>query len=187
MHADQFPITVQDLDLRKMGIQELSDSLETLRNLKRLSLGVNPFKSLKFVKLPVLSLGALYLNACSFHLISPLLVSMLEEKNKTAKLAVVAFGNRNLNAADVKRTLEEMDENRFSIHIDYNDATLTEMSKSFPNLYCWDAESSSYFKEFGFRKSQVVVPICYTDVYNEIKNSIDEDYVYQVFKRRKYW
>lgn len=157
MHADQFPITVQDLDLRKMGIQELSDSLETLRNLKRLSLGVNPFKSLKFVKLPVLS------------------------------LCLMSFSHRRHSNSDYQTQLQRV--LQFYSFLPTWTPTMVKLSGSYKhsNLYCWDAESSSYFKEFGFRKSQVVVPICYTDVYNEIKNSIDEDYVYQVFKRRKYW
>ena len=90
--ADLFPVTVRNLSLKYMGIQQLSDSFENLENLRKLSLKGNQLRKVNPVKLPMSTLETLNLYQCNLRLISPFLVSMLEEKNKNAELKVYAWG-----------------------------------------------------------------------------------------------
>ena len=101
-------LLVKDLSLRKMGIQKLSDSFENLENLRRLSLEGNQLRKVDPVKLPVSSLQMLNLNECNLRLISPFLVSMLEQKNRNPKLKIIAWRNTNVSVTDIRTALKSI-------------------------------------------------------------------------------
>ena len=92
LDAGLFPVSVKDLSLTEMGIQQLADSFENLENLQKLSLQGNQLREVTSVKLPMATLETLDVNQCNLRLISPFVVSMLEEKNKNAKLRIYARG-----------------------------------------------------------------------------------------------
>ena len=92
LDADLVPVTVGKLTLLCMGIQQLPDSFENLKNLQKLVLSGNQLRDVTSVKLPMAMLETLDVNQCNLRLISPFVVSMLEEKNKNAKLRVYARG-----------------------------------------------------------------------------------------------
>ena len=106
LDVDLFPISVKDLALVEMGIHELPASFKRLNNLRQLSLMGNQLRNVNSVKLPVLSLDVLNVRQCNLRLISPFLVSMLEEKNQNANLRVEATGNLNVNINDVRRVMK---------------------------------------------------------------------------------
>ena len=106
MSIDLFPVSVENLTLMEMGIHELSASFESLKNLYRLSLMGNQLRNVNSVKLPVSSLEVLNVRQCNLRLISPFLVSMLEEKNQNANLRVEATGNLNVNIIDVRKVMK---------------------------------------------------------------------------------
>ena len=106
LDVDLFPISVKDLALVEMGIHELPASFKRLNNLRQLSLMGNQLRNVNSVKLPVLSLDVLNVRQCNLRLISPFLVSMLEEKNQNANLRVEATGNLNVNINDVRKVLK---------------------------------------------------------------------------------
>ena len=106
LDVDLFPISVKDLALVEMGIHELPASFKRLNNLRQLSLMGNQLRNVNSVKLPVLSLDVLNVRQCNLRLISPFLVSMLEEKNQNANLRVEATGNLNVNINDVRKVMK---------------------------------------------------------------------------------
>ena len=106
LDVDLFPISVKGLALMEMGIHELPASFKRLNNLRQLSLMGNQLKKINSVKLPVSSLEVLNVRQCNLRLISPFLVSMLEEKNQNANLRVEATGNLNVNINDVRRVMK---------------------------------------------------------------------------------
>ena len=106
LSIDLFPVSVENLTLMEMGIHELSASFESLKNLYRLSLMGNQLRNVNSVKLPVSSLEVLNVRQCNLRLISPFLVSMLEEKNQNANLRVEATGNLNVNIIDVRKVMK---------------------------------------------------------------------------------
>ena len=85
-------VSVKDLSLNEMGIQKLPDSFENLENLRSLSLFENQLRKVNSLKLPVSILQTLNVCRCNLRLISPFLVSMLEEKNKNVELEICAWG-----------------------------------------------------------------------------------------------
>ncbi|KHC68068.1 Hap43p-repressed protein [Candida albicans P78042] len=106
LDVDLFPISVKGLALVEMRIHELPASFKRLNNLRQLSLMGNQLSNVNSVKLPVLSLDVLNVRQCNLRLISPFLVSMLEEKNQNANLRVEATGNLNVNINDVRRVMK---------------------------------------------------------------------------------
>ena len=106
LDVDLFPISVKDLALVEMRIHELPASFKRLNNLRQLSLMGNQLNKINPVKLPVSSLEVLNVRQCNLRLISPFLVSMLEEKNQNANLRVEATGNLNVNINDVRRVMK---------------------------------------------------------------------------------
>ena len=109
LDVDLFPTCVKDLTLLNTGIQKLPASFERFNNLRKLSLMGNQLNKVNSVKLPVSSLDNLDVSYCSIDLISPFLVSMYEEKNKNAKIRVVAMRNLNVNVGDVKKTIKAIE------------------------------------------------------------------------------
>ncbi|RLP66433.1 hypothetical protein L150_05211 [Candida albicans Ca529L] len=106
LSIDLFPVSVKNLTLMEMGIHELPASFKRLKNLYRLSLMGNQLRNVNSVKLPVSSLEVLNVSQCNLRLISPFLVSMLEEKNQNANLRVEATGNLNVNINDVRKVMK---------------------------------------------------------------------------------
>ncbi|KGQ82289.1 hypothetical protein MEO_05238, partial [Candida albicans P94015] len=106
LSIDLFPVSVENLTLMEMGIHELPASFKRLNNLRQLSLMGNQLRNVNSVKLPVLSLEVLNVRQCNLRLISPFLVSMLEEKNQNANLRVEATGNLNVNINDARKVMK---------------------------------------------------------------------------------
>ncbi|KHC55438.1 Hap43p-repressed protein [Candida albicans P75010] len=106
LDVDLFPISVKGLALVEMRIHELPASFKRLNNLRQLSLMGNQLRNVNSVRLPVSSLEVLNVRQCNLRLISPFLVSMLEEKNQNANLRVEATGNLNVNINDVRRVMK---------------------------------------------------------------------------------
>ncbi|KGU20219.1 hypothetical protein MG7_05292 [Candida albicans P34048] len=106
LDVDLFPISVKGLALVEMRIHELPASFKRLNNLRQLSLMGNQLNKINPVKLPVSSLEVLNVRQCNLRLISPFLVSMLEEKNQNANLRVEATGNLNVNINDVRKVMK---------------------------------------------------------------------------------
>lgn len=107
LRAEWFPIGVKNLSLPNMGIQELSDSFEEMKELNSLSLEENQLQNVNPIKLP-LSLKSLDVRNCNLRVISPFLVSMLESENKDIKLNINARENWNLNVTDVRKMLKTL-------------------------------------------------------------------------------
>ena len=72
------------------------------------------------------SLQYLDVSQCNLRLISPFVVSMLEEKNKNAKLRVYAIDNVNVSVIDIRRILKAI--KGLSLVVSKFDKTLTEIS-----------------------------------------------------------
>ena len=172
LNADLFPVSVKDLSLRKMGIQKLSDSFENLENLRRLSLEGNQLRKVDPVKLPVSSLQMLNLNECNLRLISPFLVSMLEQKNRNPKLKIIAWRNTNVSVTDIRTALKSIK----GLFLDLNDfdKTLTEISKRSSRLVC-----KGGFFDPRFKKTET------DDLYDGSESSLDEEDVGGNAKRRR--
>ena len=134
LDAGLFPVSVKDLSLTEMGIQQLPDSFENLKNLQKLSLQGNQLREVTSVKLPMASLQYLDVSQCNLRLISPFVVSMLEEKNKNAKLRVYAIDNVNVSVIDIRRILKAI--KGLSLVVSKFDKTLTEISKHSSRLHC---------------------------------------------------
>lgn len=107
LRAEWFPIGVKNLSLPNMGIQELSDSFEEMKELNSLSLEENQLQNVNPIKL-LLSLKSLDVRNCNLRVISPFLVSMLESENKDIKLNINARENWNLNVTDVRKMLKTL-------------------------------------------------------------------------------
>ena len=73
------------------------------------------------------TLETLDLSICNLRFISPFLVSMFEEKNKNAKLRVIAKENANVSVIDIRRALKAI--KGLSLDLDEFDKTLIEISK----------------------------------------------------------
>ena len=182
--ADLFPVTVRNLSLKYMGIQQLSDSFENLENLRKLSLKGNQLRKVNPVKLPMSTLETLNLYQCNLRLISPFLVSMLEEKNKNAELKVYAWGNTNISVIDIRTALKSI--KGLSLEVDDFDKTLTEISKHSSRLTCESIISGLYSEESESSATEEVVPdYDPDDLYDGSDSSLDEEDAGGDIKRRK--
>ena len=124
------------------------------------------------VKLPVSSLQMLNLNECNLRLISPFLVSMLEQKNRNPKLKIIAWRNTNVSVTDIRTALKSIK----GLFLDLNDfdKTLTEISKRSSRLVC-----KGGFFDPRFKKTET------DDLYDGSESSLDEEDVGGNAKRRR--
>ncbi|KGU28176.1 hypothetical protein MGM_03646 [Candida albicans P75063] len=182
--ADLFPVTVRNLSLKYMGIQQLSDSFENLENLRKLSLKGNQLRKVNPVKLPMSTLETLNLYQCNLRLISPFLVSMLEEKNKNAELKVYAWGNTNISVIDIRTALKSI--KGLSLELNDFDKTLTEISKHSSRLQCKYFVYDPYSKESkSSATEEVALDYDPDDLYDGSDSSLDEEDAGGDIKRRK--
>lgn len=145
LDAGLFPVSVRNLSLLYMGIRQLPDSFEELENVRYLSLQGNLLRELNPVRMAISSLEVLDLSHCNLRYISPFLVSMLDEKNKRAKLRVNANGNLNVSVIDIRKTLKSI--KRFSLDLSGFDKTLVEIAKRSSRLHCRAESLDPYIKE----------------------------------------
>ena len=162
LDAGLFPVSVKDLSLGGMGIQQLPDSFENLENLQKLYLWQNQLRDVTSVKLPMATLETLDLSICNLRFISPFLVSMFEEKNKNAKLRVTAKENANVSVIDIRRALKAI--KGLSLDLDEFDKTLIEISKHSSRLDC---EYRCY--DFCIEEPET------DDLYNGSESGLDEE------------
>ena len=162
LDADLVPVTVGKLTLLCMGIQQLPDSFENLKNLQKLVLSGNQLRDVTSVKLPMAMLETLDVNQCNLRLISPFVVSMLEEKNKNAKLRVYARGNLNVSVVDIRKTLKVI--KGLSLDLSNFDNTLVEIAKRSSRLRCIEESLDPYIKG-----SKI------DDLYNGSESNLDEE------------
>ena len=162
LDAGLFPVSVKDLSLGGMGIQQLPDSFENLENLQKLCLWQNQLRDVTSVKLPMATLETLDLSICNLRFISPFLVSMFEEKNKNAKLRVTAKENANVSVIDIRRALKAI--KGLSLDLDEFDKTLIEISKHSSRLDC---EYRCY--DFCIEEPET------DDLYNGSESGLDEE------------
>ena len=174
LFADLFPVSVKDLSLNDMGIQKLPDSFENLENLRSLSLFENQLRKVNSLKLPVSTLQTLNVCRCNLRLISPFLVSMLEEKNKNAELKVYAWGNTNISVIDIRTALKSI--KGLSLEVDDFDKTLTEISKHSSRLQCKYFVYDPYSKESkSSATEEVALDYDPDDLYDGSDVSLDEE------------
>ena len=162
LDAGLFPVSVKDLSLTEMGIQQLPDSFENLKNLQKLSLQGNQLREVTSVKLPMATLETLDVNQCNLRLISPFVVSMLEEKNKNAKLRIYARGNLNVSVIDIRKTLKAI--KGLSLDLSNFDNTLIEIANRSSRLRCIEEPLDPYIVE---SKTD--------DLYNGSESSLDQE------------
>ena len=162
LNAGLFPVSVKDLSLTEMGIQQLPDSFENLKNLQKLSLQGNQLREVTSVKLPMAMLETLDVNQCNLRLISPFVVSMLEEKNKNAKLRVYARGNLNVSVIDIRKTLKAI--KGLSLDLSNFDNTLIEIANRSSRLRCIEEPLDPY-----------IVKSKTDDLYNGSESSLDQE------------
>ncbi|EEQ47139.1 conserved hypothetical protein [Candida albicans WO-1] len=168
----------------EMGIHELSASFESLKNLYRLSLMGNQLRNVNSVKLPVSSLEVLNVRQCNLRMISPFLVSMLEEKNQNANLRVEATGNLNVNINDVRKVMKAI--KGFSLDLNRFDETLREIAQKSSRLCCIFETFDPYFETpQSSETEEVVSDYDSDDLYSgSVFYSDEEDNAYNN-KRRK--
>ena len=171
LDAGLFPVSVKDLSLTEMGIQQLPASFENLENLQKLCLWQNQLRDVTSVKLPMATLETLDLSICNLRFISPFLVSMFEEKNKNAKLRVTAKENANVSVIDIRRALKAI--KGLSLDLDEFDKTLIEISKHSSRLDC---EYRCY--DFCIEEPET------DDLYNGSESGLDEESSETKKKRR---
>ena len=162
LDAGLFPVSVKDLSLTEMGIQQLPDSFENLENLQKLDLPGNQLRDIGPVKLPMASLQYLDVSQCNLRLISPFVVSMLEEKNKNAKLRIYARGNLNVSVIDIRKTLKAI--KGLSLDLSNFDNTLIEIANRSSRLRCIEEPLDPYIVE---SKTD--------DLYNGSESSLDQE------------
>ncbi|KHC46620.1 hypothetical protein W5O_01883 [Candida albicans Ca6] len=107
-------------------------------------------------------LETLDVNQCNLRLISPFVVSMLEEKNKNAKLRVYARGNLNVSVVDIRKTLKVI--KGLSLDLSNFDNTLVEIAKRSSRLRCIEESLDPYIKG-----SKI------DDLYNGSESNSDEE------------
>ena len=156
LDVDLFPTCVKDLTLLNTGIQKLPASFERFNNLRKLSLMGNQLNKVNSVKLPVSSLDNLDVSYCSIDLISPFLVSMYEEKNKNAKIRVVAMRNLNVNVGDVKKAIKAIE----GLYLSLNgyDKTLRNLSQKCSRLWYVYDTVDLYFEMSKFSGIGDIIP-----------------------------
>lgn len=156
LDVDLFPTYVKDLTLLNKGIQKLPASFERFNYLRKLSLMGNQLNKVNSVKLPVSSLDNLDVSYCSIDLISPFLVSMYEEKNKNAKIRVVAMRNLNVNVGDVKKAIKAIE----GLYLSLNgyDKTLRNLSQKCSRLWYVYDTVDLYFEMSKFSGIGDIIP-----------------------------
>jgi len=175
LNVDLFPVSVKNLTLMEMGIHELPASFKRLNNLRQLSLMGNQLRNVNSVRLPVSSLEVLNVRQCNLRLISPFLVSMFEESNKSAKLSIRATGNLNVNVIDVRIAMKAI--KGLSLELNKFDETLREISNNSSRLSCIYGIFDPYSDEAESSGTSGIVPDYDSDdLYNGSVFTPDEDY-----------
>ncbi|KHC62731.1 hypothetical protein MGI_05250 [Candida albicans P75016] len=175
LNVDLFPVSVKNLTLMEMGIHELPASFKGLNNLRQLSLMGNQLRNVNSVRLPVSSLEVLNVRQCNLRLISPFLVSMFEESNKSAKLSIRATGNLNVNVIDVRIAMKAI--KGLSLELNKFDETLREISNNSSRLSCIYGIFDPYSDEAESSGTSGIVPDYDSDdLYNGSVFTPDEDY-----------
>ncbi|AOW30711.1 hypothetical protein FOB64_006558 [Candida albicans] len=185
LDVDLFPISVKDLALVEMGIHELPASFKRLNNLRQLSLMGNQLRNVNSVKLPVLSLDVLNVRQCNLRLISPFLVSMLEEKNQNANLRVEATGNLNVNINDVRKVLKAI--KGLSLELNRLNDSLLKISNHSYRLEAVYRDFDPYFETpQSSENEEVVSDYDSDDLYSgSVFYSDEEDNAYNNKKRKE--
>ena len=121
---------------------------------------------------------------CNLRLISPFLVSMLEEKNKNAELEICAWGNTNISVIDIRTALKSI--KGLSLELNDFDKTLTEISKHSSRLQCKYFVYDPYSKESkSSATEEVALDYDPDDLYDGSDSSLDEEDAGGDIKRRK--
>ena len=185
LDVDLFPISVKDLALMEMRIHELPASFKRLNNLRQLSLMGNQLNKINPVKLPVSSLEVLNVRQCNLRLISPFLVSMLEEKNQNANLRVEATGNLNVNIIDVRKVLKAI--KGLSLELNRLNDSLLKISNHSYRLRAVYRDLDPYFeKSKSSENEEVVSDYDSDDLYSGSVFYLDEeDNAYNNKKRKE--
>ena len=175
LDVDLFPISVKGLALMEMRIHELPASFKRLNNLRQLSLMGNQLRNVNSVKLPVSSLEVLNVRQCNLRLISPFLVSMLEEKNQNANLRVEATGNLNVNINDVRKVLKAI--KGLSLELNRLNDSLLKISNHSYRLEAVYRDFDPYFeKSKSSENEEVVSDYDSDDLYSGSVFYLDEEY-----------
>ncbi|KAF6061105.1 hypothetical protein FOB64_006546 [Candida albicans] len=175
LDVDLFPISVKDLALMEMRIHELPASFKRLNNLRQLSLMGNQLNKINPVKLPVSSLEVLNVRQCNLRLISPFLVSMLEEKNQNANLRVEATGNLNVNINDVRRVMKAI--KGLSLELNRLNDSILKISNHSYRLEAVYRDFDPYFeKSKSSENEEVVSDYDSDDLYSGSVFYSDEEY-----------
>ncbi|EEQ43135.1 conserved hypothetical protein [Candida albicans WO-1] len=175
LDVDLFPISVKDLTLMEMGIEVLPASFEKLKNMRCLSLMGNQLRNVNSVKLPVSSLEVLNVRQCNLRLISPFLVSMLEEKNQNANLRVEATGNLNVNIIDVRKVMKAI--KGLSLEINRLNDSILKISNHSYRLRAVYRDLDPYFETpQSSETEEVVSDYDSDDLYNGSVFYSDEEY-----------
>ncbi|KGU20232.1 hypothetical protein MG7_05305 [Candida albicans P34048] len=185
LDVDLFPISVKGLALVEMRIHELPASFKRLNNLRQLSLMGNQLNKINPVKLPVSSLEVLNVRQCNLRLISPFLVSMLEEKNQNANLRVEATGNLNVNINDVRIVLKAI--KGLSLELNRLNDSLLKISNHSYRLEAVYRDFDPYFeKPQSSENEEVVSDYDSDDLYSgSVFYSDEEDNAYNNKKRKE--
>ena len=175
LDVDLFPISVKDLALVEMRIHELPASFKRLNNLRQLSLMGNQLNKINPVKLPVSSLEVLNVRQCNLRLISPFLVSMLEEKNQNANLRVEATGNLNVNINDVRKVMKAI--KGLSLELNRLNDSILKISNHSYRLEAVYRDFDPYFeKSKSSENEEVVSDYDSDDLYSGSVFYLDEEY-----------
>ena len=175
LDVDLFPISVKDLALVEMRIHELPASFKRLNNLRQLSLMGNQLRNVNSVKLPVSSLEVLNVRQCNLRLISPFLVSMLEEKNQNANLRVEATGNLNVNINDVRKVMKAI--KGLSLELNRLNDSILKISNHSYRLEAVYRDFDPYFeKSKSSENEEVVSDYDSDDLYSGSVFYLDEEY-----------
>ena len=175
LNVDLFPVSVKNLTLMEMGIHELPASFKRLNNLRQLSLMGNQLRNVNSVKLPVSSLEVLNVRQCNLRLISPFLVSMLEEKNQNANLRVEATGNLNVNINDVRKVMKAI--KGLSLELNRLNDSILKISNHSYRLEAVYRDFDPYFETpQSSETEEVVSDYDSDDLYNGSVFYLDEEY-----------
>ena len=175
LDVDLFPISVKDLALMEMRIHELPASFKRLNNLRQLSLMGNQLNKINPVKLPVSSLEVLNVRQCNLRLISPFLVSMLEENNQNANLRVEATGNLNVNINDARKVMKAI--KGLSLELNRLNDSILKISNHSYRLRAVYRDLDPYFeKSKSSENEEVVSDYDSDDLYSGSVFYLDEEY-----------
>ncbi|KGU03881.1 hypothetical protein MEM_05311 [Candida albicans L26] len=144
----------------------------------------NQLNKINPVKLPVSSLEVLNVRQCNLRLISPFLVSMLEENNQNANLRVEATVNLNVNINDVRKVLKAI--KGLSLELNRLNDSILKISNHSYRLRAVYRDLDPYFeKSKSSENEEVVSDYDSDDLYSgSVFYSDEEDNAYNN-KRRK--